>query len=66
MQKTRVEFKTLDQARDHARQNGGWIANPVQSTDKVFWYSFDHTVTEIVYDTQFDCEIGPLSGFSDN
>ena len=50
MKKTRIQFDTLQQARSKALDCGGRIAfQPV--TDKVFWYSFDHTMTEIFNDT---------------
>ncbi len=49
--KTRIKFETIQQAADQKAKYGGWIAweNGYEgSKDRVYWYDYQHTRTEIM------------------
>lgn len=53
--RTRVECKSLQEARDLKHRNklgfGGWVA--LENTDakgRVFWYSYRYTLSEVLSD----------------
>ena len=51
--KTRIKFNTIEQASDYKHIFGGWIAweNGYQgSMNRVYWYDYRHTQSEIMDD----------------
>ena len=51
--KTRIRFNTIGEASDHKASFGGWIAweNGHQaSLNRVYWYDYQHTQSEIMDD----------------
>ena len=51
--KIRIKFDTIEQASDQKSKYGGWIAweNGFQgSMDRVYWYDYQHTQSEIMDD----------------
>jgi hypothetical protein len=60
--KTRIEFNDTEKAIDHARFNGGWIAKAKRG---VFWYSFEHTQSEICSDLPGGLKVGMWPEFTE-
>ena len=51
--KTRIKFDTIWQASDQKAEYGGWIAweNGYEgSRNRVYWYDYQHTQSEIIDD----------------
>ncbi len=51
--KTRIKFDTINQATDYKHIFGGWIAwenGHAESLDRVYWYDYQHTQSEIMAD----------------
>ena len=60
--KARIQFKTLADAVDHAKTNGGWIAT--LETGDVYWYSHHHTMSEVMMDFHGNGKVGTAHYFS--
>ena len=51
--KTRIKFDTINEASDQKSKYGGWIAwenGYPEGKDRVYWYDYQHTRSEIMDD----------------
>ncbi len=48
--KTRIEFNTISEAVDYRHKNGGRIAWENNDGNRVYWYSYHYTHSQIIHD----------------